>query len=70
MAFFHKLKLFFGIAVVLALNFSDIFAATDTTTYCQKKVPIDSFMKKLFYNDFKVRTLDLTSDTMITILAN
>ena len=52
MVFFLNFDLFFGISLVLPLNFTDVFAATDTdTTTYFKVIPIDIFMKKFFTDD-------------------
>ena len=56
-AFFGNLDIFFGISILLFLNFIDIFAATDTTSYFTKMHIVRWLIK--------VRTLDLKSDTMI-----
>ena len=50
MAFFVNFDLFFGISLVLPLNFNGIFATTDTTTYF-KVIRIDIFMKTLYSDD-------------------
>ena len=50
MEFFSSFDLFFGIVVVRPLNFNDIFAATDGTTYLLK-VRINIFLKQLFADD-------------------
>ena len=47
-AYFVNFDLFFGIALVLPLNFTNIFAATDTITYF-KIIPIGIFTKKLIF---------------------
>ena len=48
MALFVNFDLFFGISLILQLNFNDIFAATDILTYF-KIIPIDIFMKRFFF---------------------
>ena len=50
MAFFVNFDLFVAISLILPLNFTDIFAATDNSTYF-KIIPIDIFMKKFFSDD-------------------
>ena len=50
LAFFVNFDLFFGISVVLPLNFTSVLAATDTTLYF-KILSIDVFMKKLLSDD-------------------
>ena len=69
MAFSGNFCLFCGIPVVLLLN---VFAASNTTTYFQKKMEKWNFLKKLFTNDeerseFKER--DLKSETNIILVA-
>ena len=50
MASFVNFNLFFGISLVLCLNFTDVFVTTDATTYF-KVIPIDIFVKKFFSDD-------------------
>ena len=63
MAVFANFNLFFGISLMLRLNFNDIYAATDIPTYF-KIIPIDIFMKTFL----KLRTLVIKSDLMTQIL--
>ena len=50
MAFFVNFDLFFGISLILLLNFTHFFAATNISTYF-KFIPIDIFMKTFFSDD-------------------
>ena len=51
-AFFVNFDLFFGISLILLLNFTDFFAATNISTYF-KFLPIDIFMKTSFPTIYK-----------------
>ena len=50
MTFFVNFDQFFGISLILLLNFTDLFAATNNSTYF-KFIPIDIFMKMFFSDD-------------------
>ena len=50
MKFFVNFDLFFGISLILLLNFTDFFAPTNIYTYF-KFIPIDIFMKTFFFDD-------------------
>ena len=48
--FSGNFDLFFGISMILIINFTDFFAATNISTYF-KFIPIDIFMKTFFSDD-------------------
>ena len=50
MEFFVNFDLFSGISLILPINITAVFAATDISTYF-KNIPIDIFMKTFFSDD-------------------